>query len=80
MEILLCISKMLYNTINHDNNIKVFIDNLTYQEDLFNIMKISLAILIPFLYNNLCVKIRYARLAQLAEHLTLNQGVQGSNP
>ncbi len=22
----------------------------------------------------------YARLAQLAEHLTLNQGVQGSNP
>ena len=25
-------------------------------------------------------KIKYARLAQLAEHLTLNQGVQGSNP
>ena len=22
----------------------------------------------------------YARLAQLVEHLTLNQGVQGSNP
>ena len=38
-------------------------------------------------YNNSCVenerpksKDRYARLAQLAEHLTLNQGVQGSNP
>ena len=28
-----------------------------------------------------CVrKIRDARLAQLVEHLTLNQGVQGSNP
>ena len=25
-------------------------------------------------------KIRDARLAQLVEHLTLNQGVQGSNP
>ena len=24
--------------------------------------------------------VSYARLAQLAEHLTLNQGVQGSNP
>ena len=24
--------------------------------------------------------IEYAPLAQLAEHLTLNQGVQGSNP
>ena len=37
-------------------------------------------------YNNSCVekvtkrKDREARLAQLAEHLTLNQGVQGSNP
>jgi len=38
-------------------------------------MKISLAILIPFLYNSLCVKIRYARLAQLAEHLTLNKDI-----
>ncbi len=27
-----------------------------------------------------CKTIRFARLAQLAEHLTLNQGVQGSNP
>lgn len=26
------------------------------------------------------LKNEYARLAQLAEHLTLNQGVQGSNP
>ena len=25
-------------------------------------------------------KIKNARLAQLVEHLTLNQGVQGSNP
>ena len=38
------------------------------------------------LYNITCVKEKldenkkYARLAQLAEHLTLNQGVQGSNP
>ena len=30
-------------------------------------------------YNNSCVKEK-APLAQLAEHLTLNQGVQGSNP
>ena len=29
----------LYNTINYDNNIKVFIDNLTYQEDLISIIK-----------------------------------------
>ena len=27
-----------------------------------------------------CKTIRFARLAQLAEHLTLNQGVLGSNP
>ena len=26
------------------------------------------------------VPMRYASLAQLAEHLTLNQGFQGSNP
>ena len=37
------------------------------------------------LYNNSCLKertynLREARLAQLVEHLTLNQGVQGSNP
>ena len=39
------------------------------------------------LYNSFCVEtnetqttIEDARLAQLAEHLTLNQGVQGSNP
>ena len=32
-------------------------------------------------YNNVAVKQKTsARLAQLAEHLTLNQGVQGSNP
>ena len=36
------------------------------------------------LYNKHCVweiyKKEYARLAQLVEHLTLNQGVQGSSP
>ena len=35
-------------------------------------------------YNNVCAEnktlIKCARLAQLVEHLTLNQGVQGSNP
>ena len=31
------------------------------------------------LYNSICTE-KQARLAQLAEHLTLNQGVQGSNP
>ena len=40
--------------------------------------------MISLLYNITCVgercKKKYARLAQLAEHLTLNQGVQGSNP
>ena len=32
------------------------------------------------LYNSPCVMKCNARLAQLVEHLTLNQGVQGSNP
>ena len=32
------------------------------------------------MYNKFCRRKRYAPLAQLAEHLTLNQGVQGSNP
>ena len=35
------------------------------------------------LYNKHCVERytkKYARLAQLVEHLTLNQGVQGSSP
>ena len=38
------------------------------------------------IYNTICVeehetqKQKNARLAQLVEHLTLNQGVQGSNP
>ena len=31
-------------------------------------------------YNNTCVEKMHGFLAQLAEHLTLNQGVQGSNP
>ena len=36
-------------------------------------------------YNNFCVldkpqQTRFAPLAQLVEHLTLNQGVQGSSP
>ena len=45
-----------------------------------------LAFIKILLYNITCVtekikmKRRDARLAQLAEHLTLNQGVQGSNP
>ena len=44
---------------------------------------LALAKNIEILYNNDCVQnteIKRARLAQLAEHLTLNQGVQGSNP
>ncbi|GEM_PF-1935409 len=44
---------------------------------------LALAKNVEILYNNDCVqnnKIKQARLAQLAEHLTLNQGVQGSNP
>ncbi len=34
------------------------------------------------MYNRFCCRgsTSYAPLAQLAEHLTLNQGVQGSNP
>ena len=32
------------------------------------------------LYNSPCVTKEDARLAQLVEHLTLNQGVQGSSP
>ena len=38
---------------------------------------------ILFLYNRMCElkkTFQYAPLAQLAEHLTLNQGVQGSSP
>ena len=31
-------------------------------------------------YKGRVIYILFARLAQLAEHLTLNQGVQGSNP
>ena len=31
-------------------------------------------------YNNACLVKRNALLAQLVEHLTLNQGVQGSSP
>ena len=31
-------------------------------------------------YNHSCVEKMHGFLAQLAEHLTLNQGVQGSNP
>ena len=38
--------------------------------------KLSFIILLALLVKH----IRDARLAQLAEHLTLNQGVQGSNP
>ena len=48
-------------------------------------IKKVLAFLKELLYNNSCLKertynLREARLAQLVEHLTLNQGVQGSNP
>lgn len=49
-------------------------------------LKKPLAILKKLLYNNPCVMkitdkiLQDARLAQLVEHLTLNQGVQGSNP
>ena len=32
------------------------------------------------IYNHSCVEKMHGFLAQLAEHLTLNQGVQGSNP
>ncbi len=43
-------------------------------------MKKIVAFLKKILYNNFRVNDIDARLAQLAEHLTLNQGVQGSNP
>ena len=49
-------------------------------------MKKILAFEKKMLYNITCVKElvkklkNYARLAQLVEHLTLNQGVQGSSP
>ena len=36
--------------------------------------------IITFVVERCDRKIRDARLAQLVEHLTLNQGVQGSNP
>ena len=43
--------------------------------------KKMLAFLILLLYNIRCVKeLTLAPLAQLEEHLTLNQGVQGSSP
>ena len=48
--------------------------------------KKTLEIIKKILYNIPCVKekinsiMRNAPLAQLVEHLTLNQGVQGSNP
>ena len=49
-------------------------------------IKKTLEIIKKILYNISCVKekinsiMRNAPLAQLVEHLTLNQGVQGSNP
>ena len=43
-----------------------------------------LAFLKTIYYNNTCLRNKsingQARLAQLVEHLTLNQGVQGSSP
>ena len=45
-------------------------------------MKKMLAFFIATRYTMTCVEMTQAQapLAQLAEHLTLNQGVQGSNP
>lgn len=49
-------------------------------------MKKGVAFRQQLIYNTICVeehetqKQKNARLAQLVEHLTLNQGVQGSNP
>ena len=42
-------------------------------------MKKRLDFFLILSYNNSCV-LSYAPLAQLEEHLTLNQGVQGSSP
>ena len=56
-----------------------------YKEKRRKIKK-QLAFFWKLLYNITCVRewpdgnTKDARLAQLAEHLTLNQGVQGSNP
>ena len=35
---------------------------------------------LKFSLHTFCFKRKYAPLAQLVEHLTLNQGVQGSSP
>ena len=51
-------------------------NKLTNKKD---ILKKYLQNIMPYLIITLAFKI-YAPLAQLAEHLTLNQGVQGSNP
>ena len=51
-----------------------------------NSRKKKLAIILHLVYYNKCAhevstdNLRHGPLAQLAEHLTLNQGVQGSNP
>ena len=43
--------------------------------------KKKLAIMNLLYYNNFCsLELQHAPLAQLVEHLTLNQGVQGSSP
>ena len=53
---------------------------------LQSILKKGVAFWQQLIYNTICVeehetqKQKNARLAQLVEHLTLNQGVKGSNP
>ena len=52
-------------------------------ERILEKIKKVLAFFIFIVYNNSCIcenKNEYAPLAQLVEHLTLNQGVQGSSP
>ena len=42
------------------------------------LVQVLLGLLLLLLYS--VFRVRYAPLAQLVEHLTLNQGVQGSSP
>lgn len=60
---------------------------LYFFQILLNFLKKTLAKHKTLYYNNFCVLQRtqtadtgHAPLAQLVEHLTLNQGVQGSSP
>jgi hypothetical protein len=53
-----------------------------FKKELKELIKLFEKVLAKFItipYNNICVQ-KKVPLAQLVEHLTLNQGVQGSSP